>query len=82
MNTERKEHRALLKQALRNDFEKILHEAKITEEEEQIVRMVIEKKYSTVKTAMTLHVSESTVYRVMREFYDRTQAILLKNCAT
>lgn len=82
MNTERKEHRALLKQALRTDFEKILYAAKITDEEEQIVRMVIEKKYSTVKTAMTLHVSESTVYRVMREFYDRTQAILLRNCTT
>lgn len=78
MNTERKEYRALLKQALRTDFEKILYAAKVTDEEEAIIRMVIEKKYSVVKTALELHVSESTVYRVMRDFYDRTQAILLR----
>lgn len=78
MNTERKEYRALLKQSLRTDFEKILYAAKVTDEEEQIIRMVIEKKYSVVKTALELHISESTVYRTMREFYDRTQAILLR----
>ena len=48
----------------------------LTEDEEAIVRYIIEKKYSVVKTGMTLHVRESTVCRTMREFYDRAQAIL------
>lgn len=78
MNAERKEYRALLKQSLRKDFERIVYDAKLSEEEEAIVRMVIEKKYSYIKTAMSLHISESSVYRIMREFYERTQAILLR----
>lgn len=76
MDAERKYHRALLKKSLRTNFEKIVYDAKLTEEEEQIVRLIIEKKYSVVKTALTLHISESSVYRVMREFYERAQAIL------
>jgi DNA invertase Pin-like site-specific DNA recombinase len=80
MDTERKEIRNFIKQSLRDNFEKILYDAKMSDEETDIVRMVILKKASTVKTAMTLNVSESTVYRVMRDFYDRTQAILIKSC--
>lgn len=78
MDAERKYYRELVKNSLRDNFEKVVYDAKLTDEEEQIVRLTIEKKYSTVKTAMTLHISESTVYRTMREFYDRTQAILTR----
>jgi DNA-binding CsgD family transcriptional regulator len=80
MNAERKEIRNFIKQSLRENFEKILYDAKMSDEESEIIRMVVAKKASTVKTAMTLNVSESTVYRVMRDFYDRTQAILIKSC--
>ena len=76
MDAERKYYRELVKKSLRANFEKIVYDAKLTEDEEAIVRYIIEKKYSVVKTAMTLHVSESTVCRTMREFYDRAQAIL------
>ncbi len=76
MDAERKYYRELVKKSLRTNFEKIVYDAKLTEDEEAIVRYIIEKKYSVVKTAMTLHVSESTVCRTMREFYDRAQAIL------
>lgn len=76
MDAERKYYRELVKKSLRANFEKIVYDAKLTEDEEAIVRYIIEKKYSVVKTAMTLHVSESTVCRTMREFYDRVQAIL------
>ena len=77
MNAERKYIREVVKKSLRANFEKIVYDAKLTEGEEQIVRLIIEKKYSVVKTAMTLHVCESTVHKVMREFYDRAQAMLL-----
>lgn len=76
MDAERKYYRELIKKSLRANFEKIVYDAKLTEDEETIVRLIIEKRYSVVKTALTLHVSESTVCRVMREFYDRAQAIL------
>lgn len=78
MDAERKYYREVIKQSLRDNFEKILFAAKMTDEEEAIVRLVIIKKYTTVKTALALHISESTVYRTMREFYERAQAILLQ----
>lgn len=80
MDTERKEIRHFIKQSLRDNFERILYDAKMTDEESEVVRMVVVQKASVVKTAMALNISESTVYRIMRDFYDRTQALLLKNC--
>ena len=76
MDAERKYIREVVKKSLRTQFEKIIYDAKLTEQEEAIVRMRIEKNYSVVKTAMTLHICESSVHTVMREFYDRAQVIL------
>ena len=77
MDVERKQVREVVKKSLRNQFEKIVYDAKLTEQEEAIVRMIIEKKYSVVKTAMTLHICESSVHKVMREFYTRAQVMLV-----
>ena len=79
MNSERKEIRKFLKKSLKSDFEKILYEAKMTADEEEIIRCICCKGMSKVQTAMTLHISESTVYRVMDDFYDRAVAILTIN---
>ena len=79
MNSERKEIRKFLKKSLKSDFEKILYEAKMTADEEEIIRCICCKGMSKVQTAMTLHISESTVYRVMDDFYDRAVAILTRN---
>ena len=76
MDAERKYTRELIKKSLRENFEKILHEAKLTDNEESVVRMVVLRKCSTVETALKLNISESTVYRIMREFYERAQVIL------
>jgi DNA invertase Pin-like site-specific DNA recombinase len=76
MNAERKYIREVVKKSLRANFEKIVGEAKLTEQEEAVVRMVILRKGSTVETALKLNMSESTVYRIMREFYERAQVIL------
>ena len=76
MNAERKAIRELVKKSLRVNFEKIVNEAKLTEQEEAVVRMVIIRKASTVETSLKLNISESTVYRIMREFYERAQVIL------
>jgi DNA invertase Pin-like site-specific DNA recombinase len=76
MNAERKYIREVVKKSLRANFEKIVVEAKLTEQEEAVVRMVILRKGSTVETALKLNMSESTVYRIMREFYERAQVIL------
>ena len=78
MNSERKEIRKFLKKSLKSDFEKILYEAKMTADEEEIIRCICCKGMSKVQTAMTLHISESTVYRVMDDFYDRAVAILTR----
>lgn len=78
MNIERKEIRRFLKKSLKSDFEKILYEAKMTADEEEIIRCICCKGMSKVQTAMTLHISESTVYRVMDDFYDRALAILTR----
>lgn len=78
MNIERKEIRKFLKKSLKSDFEKILYEAKMTADEEEIIRCICCKGMSKVQTAMTLHISESTVYRVMDDFYDRAVAILTR----
>ena len=76
MNAERKYIRELVKKSLRANFEKIVSEAKLTEQEEAVVRMVIIRKASTVETSLKLNISESTVYRIMREFYERAAVIL------
>ena len=76
MDAERKYTRELIKKSLRENFEKILHEAKLTDQEETVVRMVILHKSSIVETSLKLNISESTVYRIMREFYERAQVIL------
>ena len=76
MDAERKYTRELIKKSLRENFERILHEAKLTDNEESVVRMVVLRKCSTVETALKLNISESTVYRIMREFYERAQVIL------
>ena len=76
MNVERKQVREVVKKSLTTQFEKIVSEAKLTEQEEAVVRMVIIRRASTVETSLKLNISESTVYRIMREFYERAQAIL------
>jgi DNA-binding CsgD family transcriptional regulator len=76
MNVERKQVREVVKKSLRANFEKIVVEAKLTEQEENVVRMVIIRKASTVETSLKLNISESTVYRIMREFYERAAVIL------
>ena len=78
MNIERKHIRQYLKKSLKSDFEKILYEAKMTADEEEIIRSICCKGMSKVQTALALHVSESTVYRVMDDFYDRAVAILTR----
>lgn len=79
MDAERKYYRSLTKKSLRGDFEKILKEAKLTELEEAIVRLVVEKGASTVSTALKTNTSERTVCRVMSDFYDRVRAIVEKS---
>ena len=76
MNAERKYIREVVKKSLTTQFEKIVGEAKLTEQEEAVVRMVIIRKASTVETSLKLNISESTVYRIMREFYERAAVIL------
>ena len=76
MNTERKYIREVVKKSLTTQFEKIVSEAKLTEQEEAVVRMVIIRKASIVETSLKLNISESTVYRTMREFYERANVIL------
>ena len=76
MNTERKYIREVVKKSLTTQFEKIVSEAKLTEQEEAVVRMVIIRKASVVETSLKLNISESTVCRTMREFYERAQVIL------
>lgn len=76
MNAERKYIREVVKKSLTTQFNKIVSEAKLTDNEEAVVRMVVLRKCSTVETALKLNVSESTVYRIMREFYERAQVIL------
>ena len=76
MNAERKAVREQMKKSLKTSFEKIVVEAKLTVQEETVVRMVILNKSSIVETSLKLNISESTVYRIMREFYERAQVIL------
>jgi DNA-binding CsgD family transcriptional regulator len=76
MNAERKYIREVVKKSLATQFNRIVSEAKLTEQEEAVVRMVIIRKASTVETSLKLNISESTVYRIMREFYERAAVIL------
>ncbi|MBQ8691297.1 MAG: hypothetical protein IJ516_05690 [Phascolarctobacterium sp.] len=78
MDAELRATREIIKKSLKTNFEKILAEAKLTEQEEAVVRMRILRNASTVETSLKLNMSESTVYRIMREFYERAQAVL--NC--
>ena len=59
MDAERKYIREVVKKSLRANFEKIVVEAKLTEQEEEVVRMVIIRKASTVETSLKLNISES-----------------------
>jgi hypothetical protein len=52
MDAERKYIRELIKKSLRENFERILHEAKLTDNEESVVRMVVLRKCSTVEAAL------------------------------
>jgi DNA-directed RNA polymerase specialized sigma subunit len=76
MNAERKYIREVVKKSLATQFNRIVSEAKLTEQEEEVVRMVIIRKASTVETSLKLNISESTVCRIMREFYERAAVIL------
>lgn len=76
MDVERKAVREQIKKSLRENFEKIIYASKLTEQEEAVVRMVIIRKASVVETSLKLNISESTVYRTMREFYERANVIL------
>ena len=76
MDAERRYTRELVKKSLRENFEKILHEVKLTEREEAVVRMRVLRNASIVETSLKLNISESTVCRTMREFYERAQVIL------
>ena len=76
MDVERKAVREQIKKSLRENFEKIIYASKLTEQEEAVVRMVVLRKASRVETSLKLNMSESTVSRIMREFYERAQAIL------
>ena len=76
MDVERKAVREQIKKSLRENFEKIIYASKLTEQEEAVVRMVIIRKASVVETSLKLNISESTVYRIMREFYERANVIL------
>lgn len=51
MNSERKEIRKFLKKSLKSDFEKILYEAKMTADEEKIIRCICCKGISVARTA-------------------------------
>lgn len=51
MNSERKEIRKFLKKSLKSDFEKILDEAKMTADEEKIIRCICCKGMSVARTA-------------------------------
>ena len=79
MNAERKYIREVVKKSLTTQFEKIVGEAKLTEQEEAVVRMIVKRKASIVETSLKLNISESTVYRIMREFYERAAVILETN---
>ena len=76
MNAERKAVREQMKKSLKTSFDKIVVEAKLTDQEETVVRMVILRKCSIVEVSIKLNISESTVYRIMRSFYERAQLIL------
>ena len=76
MDAERKAVREQMKKSLKTSFEKIVVEAKLTDHEETVVRMVILRKCSIVEVSIKLNISESTVYRIMRSFYERAQLIL------
>ena len=76
MDAERKAVREQMKKSLKTSFEKIVVEAKLTDQEESVVRMVILRKCSIVEVSIKLNISESTVYRIMRSFYERAQLIL------
>lgn len=76
MDAERKYIREIVKKSLTTQFEKIVSEAKLTDNEEAVVRMIVKRKASIVETSLKLNISESTVYRIMREFYERAQVIL------
>lgn len=76
MDAELRATREVVKKSLTTQFEKILAEAKLTEQEEAVVRMRILRNASTVETSLKLNMSESSVYRIMREFYERAQVIL------
>lgn len=76
MDAERRYTRELVKKSLTTQFEKIVSEAKLTEQEEAVVRMRVLRNASIVETSLKLNISESTVCRIMREFYERAQVIL------
>lgn len=76
MDAELKATREIIKKSLKTNFEKILLEAKLTEQEEAVARMRILRNASIIETSLKLNMSESTVCRIMREFYSRAQVIL------
>ena len=78
MNIEKKYIRRLLKKSLRADFEKILLEAKMTQQEENVIRNIFVDGNSKVETAIKNNVSESSVFRITDDFCDRAIAILRK----
>lgn len=69
MNIYTKEARKYLKEATRNEFEKLIYNAKLTPTEEDIIRRHILQDKSVVAISLELNISERSVKKLLSSIY-------------
>ena len=71
MKTSRKNARDRLKQSTRTEYERLIHAAKLTPRQNQIIDLHILKNYSVCKVALSLSYCESLVRKELSRTYDK-----------
>ena len=60
-----------LKQSSRDEYERLIHAAKLTPRQEEIINLHILKDYSICKIALSLSCSDSLVRKSLSTVYER-----------
>jgi len=71
MKESRKAARDLLKAASRAQYNKLIHEAKLTPRQEEIVNLHILKDWSICKIALNFSCCDSVIKKRLAEVYDK-----------
>ena len=76
MREHRKSARDVADRAIRSELDMLIEEANLSEEECEIIRLKFGKRWSNVKIAYHMNLSEQTVGRRIERAYDKLHKVI------